>query len=180
MSEEHSYGLDQIKEADNRPPLWLICCWIGLHTWGFWYLFHFWTMPGDAEKQAVFETSITYKNPQIEGFISSSKEKKPETTKVAAADTGAEKLLADGKVVYEANCAACHGMEGGGDGPAAAALTPRPRNFIKAEFKYGSDDASLIHTISNGVKGTAMPAWKDTLSADQIKAVMTYERHFKR
>ena len=32
----------------------------------------------------------------------------------------------------------------------------------------------------NGVKGTAMPPWKDTLNADQIKSVIAYEHSFKR
>jgi mono/diheme cytochrome c family protein len=180
MSEEHAYGLDNIKEQDNRPPTWLVLCWIFLLSWGFWYLVHFWTLPGDEEKQQTLNAPITYKNTAIEGFISSNKDK-AEAPKVAVADTSAkDKLMADGKVVFEANCAGCHGIEGGGDGPAAAALTPKPRNFIKAEFKYGSDDASLTHTIQNGVQGTAMPAWKDTLSADQIKAVLVYVHHFKR
>lgn len=180
MSEEHVYGLDNIKEQDNKPPKWLVLCWIGLLSWGCFYLVNFWTLPGDKEKAAVPISPITYKNPQIEGFISSNKDK-TEAPKVAVADTGAkDKLIADGKVVYEANCFGCHGVEGDGNGPAAAALTPKPRNFIKADFKYGSDDASLTKTIETGVKGTAMPAWKDSLSADQIKSVLAYVHKFKK
>lgn len=178
MSEEHAYGLDNIKEQDNKPPTWLIICWIGLLSWGFFYLVHFWTLPGDKEKTEVLNAPITYKNPHIEGFISGNKDK-TEVPKATVAETGAEdKLLVDGKTVYEANCSGCHGMQGDGNGPAAAALTPKPRNFIKAQFKYGSDDASLTHTIMTGVKGTAMPSWKDALNADQIKSVLAYIHTF--
>ena len=178
MSEEHVYGLDGIKEGDNKFPKWLFIVYAVLISWGTWYLIAFWTMPGDKEKMETKNASVTYKNPHQEGFIVSANAPKEEVKAVEAGGGDKEKLLADGKQVYEANCAGCHGVEGDGNGPAAAALTPKPRNFVQAKFKYGSDDTSLTKTISAGIKGTAMPAWKDSLSADQIKSVLAYVRTF--
>src|SRR3989442_2106510 len=40
-----------------------------------------------------------------------------------------------GKVVYVKWCAGCHGDDGAGDGPAAAYMLPRPRNFTGGLFK---------------------------------------------
>jgi mono/diheme cytochrome c family protein len=34
-----------------------------------------------------------------------------------------------GEAVYQKHCAACHGVNGAGDGPAAVWLYPRPRHF---------------------------------------------------
>lgn len=83
-----------------------------------------------------------------------------------------------GKKIYEQNCATCHGVKGKGDTPIAASLNPKPRNFVEAKFKYGSDDASLHKTISNG-KGP-MPPWKAILKPQQIDDVIAYIRKFKK
>src|SRR5262245_61935826 len=45
-----------------------------------------------------------------------------------------ERALASGQELYGTYCAACHGEKGGGDGPAARYLYPKPRNFRDARF----------------------------------------------
>ncbi|MFP6661816.1 MAG: c-type cytochrome, partial [Myxococcota bacterium] len=47
--------------------------------------------------------------------------------------------VAAGKLLFETNCASCHGLTGKGDGPVGAVLTPKPRDFAKAEFKFDTD-----------------------------------------
>src|SRR3989449_7416395 len=76
-----------------------------------------------------------------------------------------------GKVVYEKWCAGCHGETGAGDGPAAAYMLPRPRNFTGAVYKIRTTasgqlptDADLLRAIDEGLPGSAMPAWKGRLS----------------
>lgn len=83
-----------------------------------------------------------------------------------------------GKQVYEANCMTCHGGDGTGAGPAGAGLQPPPANFTDSEWKYGSDLASVKNTILNGVPGTAMIAWKGTLTDAEIDAVAKHEIAF--
>src|SRR5512138_2925651 len=66
-----------------------------------------------------------------------------------------------GATVFQANCVACHGPEGRGDGPAAASLNPPPAD-LKLVNQGAADDRLFWH-ISTGVPGSAMPAWKGVL-----------------
>lgn len=83
-----------------------------------------------------------------------------------------------GKTVFANNCATCHGVKGAGDGIAASSLNPKPANFAKGKFKYGSDDASLKKTIKNG-KGS-MPPWGSVLSDKDIDNVIAHIRSLKK
>jgi mono/diheme cytochrome c family protein len=82
---------------------------------------------------------------------------------LAAAPAGAAgapqktpELLERGRASFERNCSACHGDKGAGDGIAAAALNPRPRNFATERFKNGSRPAQIFETLKKGVPGSAM------------------------
>ena len=65
-------------------------------------------------------------------------------------------LLAQGKKAYGMYCLPCHGAKGVGDGPSAATINPKPRNFIKDPFKFGTKPEEVFKTITNGSPGTAM------------------------
>jgi mono/diheme cytochrome c family protein len=65
-------------------------------------------------------------------------------------------LLDKGRASFERNCSACHGETGAGDGIAAAALNPRPRNFATDRFKNGSKPTQIFETLKKGVPGSAM------------------------
>jgi cytochrome c553 len=93
-----------------------------------------------------------------------------------AAPAGDEAAL--GTQVYEANCLTCHGAQGKGDGPAGAGLQPTPANFTDTQWINGGDLASVRKTIENGIPGTAMIAWKGTLSDAEIEAVAKHEIAF--
>lgn len=89
----------------------------------------------------------------------------------------------NGAPIYKKNCAGCHGNTGEGNGPAATSLKPKPSNFVAADYKDSKGknpreytDAELLDIINNGRKGTAMPAWKKQLTADQINDVLAYVR----
>ena len=71
-------------------------------------------------------------------------------------------------------CAPCHGPQGKGDGPAATALNPKPRDFTSGQWKFGGSKKQIIKTITGGVPGTAMPAWKASLSPEQIGQLAGY------
>jgi mono/diheme cytochrome c family protein len=90
-------------------------------------------------------------------------------------------MLEKGKQVYYKRCVWCHGVEGGGDGPAADRLFTRPRNFIQGTFKIRLTDSGelpleedLIKTVTNGLPGSAMPAWGNFLSPDEITSVVQF------
>lgn len=91
----------------------------------------------------------------------------------SAANAADKKTLAKGKEVFLQNCVTCHGTNGEGDGPAAVALNPKPRNFVKDEFKAGSKPEQIFKTVTDGLPGTLMVSYKHLPEADR-KAVAAY------
>lgn len=96
-----------------------------------------------------------------------------------------EQFIERGKVVYAQNCLACHGVSGDGKGDAAAFLLPKPRNFVKANYKLRSTrtgrlptDVDLFRAVSLGMAGTPMPPWRFHLSDDDRWAVVEYIKTF--
>ena len=73
-----------------------------------------------------------------------------------------------GAASYAQFCASCHGptLQGG----TAASL-------VDDEWKFGGDDASLTASIREGRAGTAMVAFKDLLSAEQIRQLVFHIRN---
>jgi len=103
----------------------------------------------------------------------------PAPRSLAAQDTTA------GKRVYVKWCAGCHGDGGAGDGPAAAYMLPRPRNFTGGLYKIRTTasgqlptDADLLRAIDEGLPGSAMPGWKGRLSQAERRDVMAYIKTF--
>lgn len=72
-----------------------------------------------------------------------------------------------GAKIFVDNCIACHGDGGKGNQELGAP------NLTDAIWLYGSDEATLIETISNGRAGV-MPAWEARLDPATIKAMTVY------
>lgn len=81
--------------------------------------------------------------------------------------------LKDGKTLYITNCAPCHGNKGKGDGPAAAALSPKPADHTSAVVQ-SEKDGSLFWKISEGNK--PMPSYKTVLNETQRWELVDYIR----
>lgn len=82
----------------------------------------------------------------------------------AAPDFSDVPASTQGPALWLRNCAGCHGVDGRGDGPAAAWLSPRPANL--AEHSYAHD--YVLAVLWRGVAGTSMPAWRDHSAADLL------------
>jgi cytochrome c oxidase cbb3-type subunit 3 len=80
-----------------------------------------------------------------------------------------------GKMIYQTRCLECHGAEGRGDGEKAPFLSPRPGSLVSAATSAKSD-RDLLRTIQNGKLRTAMPAWKDILTEEEMQDVLRYVR----
>lgn len=78
-----------------------------------------------------------------------------------------------GASLFAANCATCHGPQGQGDGPAGAALDPRPADLTKRPYKYGCCARMIGKTLKSGVHGTAMPSFA-SLTDDQRAKLAQY------
>jgi putative copper resistance protein D len=74
--------------------------------------------------------------------------------------------IANGSRLYQVHCAVCHGVAGYGDGPAAAALNPRPAN-LTAKHTADHTVGDLFWWLSHGIKGSAMPGFHDRLSEEE-------------
>ncbi len=86
--------------------------------------------------------------------------------KVAVAPKATPDLLRAAQL-YAANCAACHGATGRGDGPLAKGMDPEPSDFheegrMKVRSIYG-----LYNTIALGVGGTPMRAFTEITEEDR-------------
>jgi len=82
--------------------------------------------------------------------------------------------------IYRARCVVCHGVDGGGTGPAAALQSPYPRDFRSGVFKFKStlrgmkptkDD--LLGVLRQGAAGTGMPSFA-RLPEEDLAALVDY------
>jgi mono/diheme cytochrome c family protein len=92
--------------------------------------------------------------------------------------------LASGKQLFDANCAPCHGTGGAGDGPAAAALNPKPADF-KTPIHAKLPDGYYFWRVTKGgsvppfsAAGSAMPPWEGSLTPQQRWLVILYVKSF--
>jgi putative copper resistance protein D len=83
--------------------------------------------------------------------------------------------IARGQPLYAENCAVCHGPNGYGDGPAAAALPIKPADLTGAHlFHHG--EGTLFWWVSHGIAGTPMPGFADQLGETERWDVLNFLR----
>ncbi|MFN0069589.1 MAG: c-type cytochrome [Limisphaerales bacterium] len=95
-------------------------------------------------------------------------------------ESGEVDWFGDGRIVYANNCAACHQANGAGNPangcpPLAGAdwvLAEGPNRLVRLVLHGAAGPITVNGQPWNGV----MPPWKDTLTDDQIAAVLTYIR----
>lgn len=97
---------------------------------------------------------------------SATAEKGGSTETTSAAGGGAGKVDVNAaREVFNARCSACHGTSGHGDGPGAAALNPKPRNYTDKSWQASVTDEQIKKTILYGGaavgKSPIMPASPD-------------------
>lgn len=102
---------------------------------------------------------------EVSALASALRWKMIEAYKVAVAPRASPDLKR-GAALYAAQCAACHGTEGRGDGIAAKGLDPAPSNFHDHARMAQRSVYGLYSTITLGVGGTAMTGF-GTLSEDE-------------
>lgn len=72
--------------------------------------------------------------------------------------------VAAGRVLYQQYCSMCHGPQGKGNGPAAAAMNPKPRDHTDGQYMNALSAAHLTTVIGEGgaavQRSPLMPSWK--------------------
>ena len=95
-------------------------------------------------------------------------------------DSKAEGDAAKGGEVYKTYCATCHGDSGKGDGIAAAALDPKPRDLSNADYVSGLTDAHIKKVVTEGGAAVGMsatmPAWGGIIPEADINNIIAYVR----
>jgi cytochrome c oxidase cbb3-type subunit III len=77
---------------------------------------------------------------------------------------------ADGRRVFDAQCAWCHGNEGdGGMGP-----------NLHGTLRHTTSLASIVEIITNGIPGTDMPGFKSPLTERSIRQTAAYVQSLSR
>ncbi len=90
----------------------------------------------------------------------------------------AGKVITEGRRLYRANCVACHGSKGRGDGDAGMDLLPSPALLSELMEEQGKVDEYLMWSIAEGGAqfGSSMPAYKDRLLENDIWRIVGYMR----
>jgi mono/diheme cytochrome c family protein len=83
--------------------------------------------------------------------------------------------LQDGASSYRIHCLACHGAQGGGDGPQAAGLNPAPTAFTNLQYMSQATGIGLYRAIAEGVS-PSMAAFGNKLSEGEMWALVAYLR----
>jgi mono/diheme cytochrome c family protein len=79
----------------------------------------------------------------------------------------------DGKALYDAKCALCHGKDGV---PLPVFAKKNAPNFQDAAWQKSKTDAQLHKGIADGTAGTMMRGFSKDFTAAEIDAVVAYVR----
>ncbi|MBK8011902.1 MAG: c-type cytochrome [Deltaproteobacteria bacterium] len=78
--------------------------------------------------------------------------------------------------IFSGRCVACHGAQGAGDGPAAAALNPKPASFQSPEWQASVTDQHIEDIIRSGGpavgKSPLMPPNPDLVEKPNVIAAL--------
>ena len=94
---------------------------------------------------------------------------------------GLSALAADGKGVYEKDCAKCHGPDG--KGQTAMGKRSGAKDYTDPKVQAELKDEAAIKAVKEGYKskeGKVVMKPAEGLSDDDVKAVVAYMRTFKK
>lgn len=94
------------------------------------------------------------------------------TSYYASTQPYAAPSISRGAPLYAANCAACHGVDGRGDGPLASRLRVRPPDLTEPHL-FAHSVGDVFWWVSHG-RGGVMPGFADTLTPEQRWDVINF------
>lgn len=149
--EGHDY--DGIQEFDNNLPPW----WVGMFymtiIFSVIYLGYYWGFDGPTQQE------------EYQAQMDEAAAKYKDIDEVYEAPIEDVALLSEAIEIYNANCAACHREDLGGQiGP----------NLTDAYWKHKGGINDIYKTVKYGIPNTAMKSWKNEFDNDQIYAISSY------
>lgn len=157
---DHDY--DGIKELDNNLPPWWLYLFYACIVFSVVYLVRFEILGAD-DQETELKKELAQAKIEVAEYMKTAPDLMDEKTVTLVTDAPA---LAEGKTIFETNCAACHRADAGGQiGP----------NLTDEYWILGGGIKNLFHTITNGGRdGKGMIAWKGTLKPKEIQKVASY------
>ncbi len=150
----HNY--DGIEEYDNPLPMWWLTTFLITIIFGVLYWIHY-EFGGAPNQLAELDRDMAAIKllQQSEVVVESEDDYKPN-----------ENLALQGKAVYQAKCAACHGDQLQGIiGP----------NLVDEYWIHGQAKGTQIaEVIRKGVNDKGMPAWDSLMTTEEIKSAVVF------
>ena len=157
---DHDY--DGIRELDNSlPPWWLYGFYITIAI-SVVYMLHFHVFKTGALSEEEYRVAMEKAEVEVEAYFESIGGAVNEDNVTLVED---DRRLANGKKLFDANCAVCHAHDGGGGvGP----------NLADEYWIHGGSINDVFRVIKHGVPAKGMVPWKDILGATDIQDVASY------
>lgn len=157
---DHEY--DGIRELDNSLPPWWVWLFYLTILWGAAYLVYYHLTDMGPNQEQEYVMAMEAGEDQKAKFLASQANAVDENSVVFLDDPAA---LEEGKNIYMANCAACHGNSGEGlVGP----------NFTDKYWIHGGGIKNIFSTIKYGVPEKGMISWKTQLRPAAMQKVASY------
>ena len=156
----HDY--DGIRELDNSLPPWWLWMFYGTIIFSGAYLWYYNISQKGPSQLQEYEIAMEVAELQKAQQLSAQGNMIDETSVTVLTD---EAAIAEGKEIYTANCAVCHGHAGEGlVGP----------NFTDKYWVHGGSINDIFSVIKYGVPEKGMISWKDQLRPAAIQKVSSY------
>lgn len=85
-----------------------------------------------------------------------------------------QQAVAEGKTLFEKSCKRCHGEAGRGDGPDGDPDHQQDMDLTQAQRAARNPDGVVFYKAWNGRARPKMPAFKDSLSKDDVWKIVTF------
>ena len=102
---------------------------------------------------------------------------KPAAAAVATV-TPTPAMIEHGQKIYKTTCAPCHGDGGKGDGPAAVAYNPKPRDHTNREYmsKLTDEDIKKVVQFGGAIKNMPLMPSSPQIKGDDLRDLVIYVR----